>query len=56
MTSRLTDKLVCRDHDITLFASGNPQTLANLEAVILLHCAFNSNIKQSAIYEMPESQ
>ena len=33
VVSRLTDELVRRGHDVTLFASGDSQTLAKLEAV-----------------------
>ncbi|WP_442946801.1 hypothetical protein [Nostoc sp. WHI] len=33
VVSRLTDELVCRGHEVTLFASGDSETLAHLEAV-----------------------
>ena len=35
VVSRLTDELVRRGHEVTLFASGDSQTLAHLKAVYL---------------------
>lgn len=54
VVSLLTDELVRRGHEVTLFASGDSQTLARLEAIY--PCAIRSEpqIKDYTVYEMLE--
>ncbi|MBW4632504.1 MAG: glycosyltransferase family 4 protein [Iphinoe sp. HA4291-MV1] len=52
--SRLTDELVRRGHDVTLFASGDSQTLAKLKAVYPRALRLDPNVKEYAVYEMLE--
>lgn len=54
VVSRLTDELVRRGHEITLFASGDSQTLARLEAVYPHAIRLEGQIQEYAIYEMLE--
>jgi glycosyltransferase involved in cell wall biosynthesis len=54
VVSHLTDELVRRGHEVTLFASGDSQTLANLEAVYPRALRLDPNIKEYAVYEMLE--
>ncbi|ARV61742.1 glycosyl transferase [Nostocales cyanobacterium HT-58-2] len=52
VVSRLTDELVRRGHDVTLFASGDSQTLARLEAVYPRALRLDPNVKEYSVYEM----
>ncbi len=54
VVSRLTDELVRRGHDVTLFASGDSQTLAKLEAVYPRALRLDPNVKEYAVYELLE--
>lgn len=54
VVSRLTDELVRRGHDVTLFASGDSQTLARLEAVYPRALRLDPNVKEYTVYEMLE--
>jgi len=51
VVSRLTDELVRRGHDVTLFATGDSQTLARLEAVYPRPIRLDPEIKEHFIYE-----
>lgn len=51
VVSRLTDELVRRDHNVTLFASGDSQTLARLEAVYPCAMRTATSVKEYAMYE-----
>ncbi|MGH8002928.1 MAG: glycosyltransferase family 4 protein [Brasilonema sp.] len=55
VVSCLTDELVRRGHDVTLFASGDSQTLARLEAVHPCALRLDPNIKEGIMYEMLEA-
>lgn len=55
VVSRLTDELVRRGHDVTLFASGDSQTLARLEAVSPRALRLDPDIKEGVMYEMIEA-
>lgn len=52
VVGHLTDELVRRGHDVTLFASGDSQTLANLESVCPQALRLNPKVKEPAAYEM----
>ncbi|MGI0487213.1 glycosyltransferase family 4 protein [Pantanalinema rosaneae CENA516] len=52
VVSLLTDELVRRGHEVTLFASGDSTTLANLQAVHPRALRLDQNIKEYGIYEM----
>ncbi len=52
VVSRLTDELVRRGHDVTLFASGDSQTLARLEAGIPRALRLDKSIKEPVMYEL----
>lgn len=52
VVSLLTDELVRRGHDVTLFASGDSITLAKLESVHPRALRLDSSIKEYSIYEM----
>lgn len=54
VVSRLTDELVRRGHDVTLFASGDSQTLAQLEAIYPCAMRLDPQVKEYAVYEMLE--
>lgn len=48
----LTDELVRRGHEVTLFASGDSITLAKLESVHAQALRLDSTVKEYGIYEM----
>jgi glycosyltransferase involved in cell wall biosynthesis len=48
----LTDELVKRGHDVTLFASGDSITLAKLESVHPQALRLDPHVKECSIYEM----
>ncbi|HAZ43286.1 MAG TPA: glycosyl transferase [Cyanobacteria bacterium UBA11369] len=52
VVSLLTDELVRRGHEVTLFASGDSITLANLESVHPRALRLDSSVKEFGIYEM----
>ncbi len=52
VVSHLTDELVRRGHDVTLFASGDSQTLARLQATHPRALRLDPNIKEGMMYEM----
>lgn len=52
VVSLLTDELVRRGHDVTLFASGDSQTLAQLESVHPHALRLDPSVKEHPIYEM----
>ncbi|SRR5579883_46752 len=54
VVSHLTDELVRRGHEVTLFASGDSQTLAKLEAVYPRALRLDPDVKEYAVYEMLE--
>ena len=54
VVSHLTDELVRRGHDVTLFASGDSQTLAKLEAVCPSALRLDPNFKEYSAYETLE--
>lgn len=47
----LTDELVRRGHDVTLFASGDSITLAKLETVCPKALRLDSTVKEYNVYE-----
>ena len=52
IVSLLTDELVRRGHQVTLFASGDSQTLAHLESVTAKALRLNPDVKFPNVYEM----
>jgi glycosyltransferase involved in cell wall biosynthesis len=52
VVSLLTDELVRRGHEVTLFASGDSQTLAKLESIHPRALRLDSSVKEYGIYEM----
>ncbi|HEY9630645.1 MAG TPA: glycosyltransferase family 4 protein [Coleofasciculaceae cyanobacterium] len=52
VVSLLTDELVRRGHDVTLFASGDSITLAKLESIHPQALRLDSTVKEYGIYEM----
>lgn len=54
VVSHLTDELVRRGHEVTLFASGDSQTLARLEAVYPCAMRLDPHVKEYSVYEMME--
>ncbi len=52
VVSLLTDELVRRGHDVTLFASGDSQTLAHLEAVTPRAVRLDPDVTERAVYEI----
>lgn len=54
VVSHLTDELVRRGHDVTIFASGDSQTLAQLEPIYPCAMRIDPNVKEYAVYEMLE--
>lgn len=54
VVGHLTDELVRRGHDVTLFASGDSITLAKLESVYPRAIRLDPTVKEYSIYEMLE--
>lgn len=54
VVSRLTDELVRRGHDVTLFASGDSYTIAKLEAVCPRALRLDPNLREYSAYETLE--
>lgn len=54
VVSRLTDELVRRGHEVTLFASGDSETLARLESVYPRALRLDPHVKEYAVYETLE--
>jgi len=54
VVSCLTDELVRRGHEVTLFASGDSQTLARLEAVYPCAIRLDPHVQEYSVYEMME--
>jgi glycosyltransferase involved in cell wall biosynthesis len=52
IVSLLTDELVRRGHDVTLFASGDSSTLAKLKSVHPRALRLDPSVKEGGIYEM----
>ncbi|HEY9619031.1 MAG TPA: glycosyltransferase family 4 protein [Crinalium sp.] len=52
VVGHLTDELVRRGHDVTLFASGDSLTLAKLESVHPRALRLDAAVKEYSIYEM----
>lgn len=52
VVSLLTDELVRRGHEVTLFASGDSLTLAKLDSVHTSALRLDQSVKEYAIYEM----
>ena len=52
IVSLLTEELVQRGHDVTLFASGDSVSLAQLEAIHPRALRLDPNVKEHSIYEM----
>lgn len=52
VVSLLTDELVRRGHEVTLFASGDSQTIANLESVYPKALRLDDTVKEYGVYEM----
>ena len=52
VVSLLTDELVQRGHDVTLFASGDSTTLATLESIHPRALRLDPSVKEYGIYEM----
>jgi glycosyltransferase involved in cell wall biosynthesis len=52
VVSLLTEELVRRGHDVTLFASGDSTTEAKLHSVHSRALRLDKNVKEAAIYEM----
>jgi glycosyltransferase involved in cell wall biosynthesis len=55
VVSLLSDELVRRGHDVTLFASGDSRTLARLEPVYPRALRLDPDIKEHIMYEMHEA-
>ncbi|MFW6296387.1 MAG: glycosyltransferase family 4 protein [Halothece sp.] len=56
VVSRLTDELVRRGHEVTLFASGDSQTLAKLEAICPKAIRLDTTVTEPAVYDLLEIQ
>ncbi|HAX85921.1 MAG TPA: glycosyl transferase [Cyanobacteria bacterium UBA11370] len=52
VVSHLTDELVRRGHEVTLFASGDSQTLAQLESVAPQALRLDPTVKEPAVYDI----
>ena len=54
VVSHLTDELVRRGHEVTLFASGDSKTIAQLEFVVPEATRLNPNVKEPLVYDLLE--
>jgi glycosyltransferase involved in cell wall biosynthesis len=54
VVSHLTDELVRRGHEVTLFASGDSQTLAQLKAVYPRALRLDKDVQEYSVYETLE--
>jgi glycosyltransferase involved in cell wall biosynthesis len=54
VVSHLTDELVRRGHEVTLFATGDSQSLANLKAIYPSVLRLEENVRDYAVYETLE--
>ncbi len=52
VVGHLTDELVRRGHEVTLFASGDSQTLARLESVCSKALRLDPSVSEPAVYDM----
>lgn len=52
VVSHLTEELVRRGHEVTLFASGDSQTRAKLESVVPRALRLEPTVKEPGVYEM----
>jgi len=52
VVGHLTDELVRRGHEVTLFASGDSQTLARLESISPQAIRLDPTVKEPAVYDM----
>jgi glycosyltransferase involved in cell wall biosynthesis len=52
VVGHLTDELVRRGHDVTLFASGDSETLAKLESVVPQALRLNPSVTEPIVYEL----
>uniref|UniRef100_A0ACD5H001 Glycosyltransferase n=1 Tax=Desertifilum tharense IPPAS B-1220 TaxID=1781255 RepID=A0ACD5H001_9CYAN len=52
VVAHLTDELVRRGHDVTLFASGDSITQAKLASVAPVALRLNPTVKEPPVYEM----
>ncbi|MCT7960207.1 glycosyltransferase family 4 protein [Laspinema sp. D1] len=52
VVSHITDELVRRGHEVTLFASGDSHTLAKLESVVPRALRLDPTVKEPAVYDM----
>jgi glycosyltransferase involved in cell wall biosynthesis len=52
VVSHLTDELVKRGHQVSLFASGDSQTLADLKSVVPHALRTDSSIQEPVVYEL----
>src|SRR4028119_2025825 len=52
VVGHITDELVRRGHEVTLFASGDSETLARLESVHPRALRSDPNVREYGIYEM----
>jgi glycosyltransferase involved in cell wall biosynthesis len=56
VVGHLTDELVRRGHDVTLFASGDSQTLAQLESIAPRALRLDPSIKEPGVYDLMQLQ
>src|SRR5690349_4677740 len=52
IVSYLTEELVRQGHDVTLFASGDSETSAELHAIVDTAMRFNPNVRDTQIYTL----
>ncbi|MGL5873122.1 MAG: glycosyltransferase family 4 protein [Xenococcaceae cyanobacterium] len=52
VVGHVTDELVKRGHQVTLFASGDSETLAQLEAIVPRALRLDPSIEETAVYEL----